>query len=71
MLRFEEPMERRRMTAEQAGEILALSGGIPASCWVRYEEGSEGSPDRSTGQALPAMHFPKKRAVDPNHPGSY
>src|SRR5258708_31732685 len=66
VLRFEEAMERyrkRRLTAEEAGEVLGLSGRHFRRLLLRYEEeGAEGlrdrrlcrpSPRRAGGRAEP------------------
>jgi Helix-turn-helix domain len=57
VLRFEEAMERyrkRRLTAEDAGEVLGMSGRHFRRLLVRYdEEGAEGLRDRRLGKASP------------------
>lgn len=57
VLRFEEAMERyrkRRLTAEEAGELLGLSGRHFRRLLVRYEEnGAEGLRDRRLGKLSP------------------
>ena len=57
VLRFEEAMERyrkRRLTAEEAGELLGLSGRHFRRLLVRYEEeGAEGLRDRRLGKVSP------------------
>lgn len=57
VLRFEEAMERyrkRRLTAEEAGEILGMSGRHFRRLLLRYEEdGPEGLRDRRLGKVSP------------------
>lgn len=57
VLRFEEAMERyrkRRLTAEEAGELLCMSGRHFRRLLVRYEEeGAEGLRDRRLGKPSP------------------
>lgn len=57
VLRFEEAMERyrrRRLTAEEAGELLGMSGRHFRRLLVRYEEdGAQGLRDRRLGKASP------------------
>lgn len=57
VLRFEEAMERyrkRRLTAEEAGELLGLSGRHFRRLLMRYEEeGCEGLRDRRLGKPSP------------------
>jgi Helix-turn-helix domain len=57
VLRFEEAMERyrkRRLTAEEAGELLGLSGRHFRRLLLRYdEEGREGLRDRRLGKVSP------------------
>ena len=57
VLRFEEALERhrkRRLTAEEAGELLGLSGRHFRRLMVRYDEdGPEGLHDRRLGKASP------------------
>jgi len=57
VLRFEEAMERyrkRRLTAEEAGEVLGMSGRHFRRLLLRYEEeGAEGLRDRRLGKASP------------------
>jgi hypothetical protein len=57
VLRFEEAMERhrkRRLTAEEAGEVLGMSGRHFRRLSVRYaEEGAEGLRDRRLGKPSP------------------
>ena len=57
VLRFEEAMERyrrRRLTAQEAGELLGMSGRHFRRLSVRYdEEGAEGLRDRRIGKASP------------------
>lgn len=57
VLRFEEAMERyrkRRLTAEEAGELLGMSGRHFRRLLVRYEEeGREGLRDRRLGKPSP------------------
>jgi hypothetical protein len=57
VLRFEEAMERyrrRRLTADEAGELLGISGRHFRRLLVRYEEdGAEGLRDRRLGKASP------------------
>lgn len=57
VLRFEEALERyrkRRLTAEEAGEILGMSGRHFRRLLTRYEEeGSEGLRDGRLGKASP------------------
>ena len=57
VLRFEEAMERyrkRRLTADEAGEILGMSGRHFRRLLVRYEEeGSDGLRDRRLGKLSP------------------
>jgi hypothetical protein len=57
VVRFEEALERyrkRRLTAEEAGEILGMSGRHFRRLSVRYdEEGEEGLRDRRLGKASP------------------
>lgn len=57
VLRFEEAMERyrkRRLTAEEAGELLGVSGRHFRRLLVRYEEeGEEGLRDRRLGKVSP------------------
>ena len=62
VLRFEEAMERyrkRRLTAEEAGELLGLSGRHFRRLLGRYEEdGPEGLRDRRLGKASPRRAAP-------------
>ena len=55
--RFEEALEqyeRHRLTAEEAGELLGMSGRNFRRLWVRYEEdGIEGLRDRRIGKVSP------------------
>lgn len=57
VLRFEEALERyrkRRLTAEEAGELLGMSGRHFRRLIVRYdEEGEEGLRDRRLGKPSP------------------
>jgi hypothetical protein len=57
LLRFEEALERyrkRRLTAEEAGELLGMSGRHFRRLTVRYdEEGEEGLRDRRLGKVSP------------------
>jgi transposase len=57
VLRFEETLERyrqRRLTADEAGEVLGMSGRNFRRLIVRYdEEGEEGLRDRRLGRASP------------------
>ncbi len=57
VLRFEEAMERyrkRRLTSDEAGELLGMSGRHFRRLSVRYaEEGTEGLRDRRLGKASP------------------
>jgi transposase len=57
VLRFEEALERyrkRRLTAEEAGEILGLSGRHFRRLLLRYEgEGADGLRDRRLGKPSP------------------
>ncbi|HWN79929.1 MAG TPA: ISNCY family transposase [Bradyrhizobium sp.] len=57
MLRFEEALERyrkRRLTAEEAGEVLGMSGRNFRRLLVRYdEEGEDGLRDRRLGKPSP------------------
>jgi hypothetical protein len=57
VLRFEEAMERyrkRRLTAEEAGEVLGMSGRHFRRLLLRYEEeGSDGLRDRRLGKLSP------------------
>jgi hypothetical protein len=57
VLRFEEAQERyrkRRLTAEEAGELLGMSGRHFRRLLVRHdEEGAEGLRDRRLGRASP------------------
>ncbi len=57
VLRFEEAMERyrkRRLTAEEAGEVLGMSGRHFRRLPVRYEEdGADGLRDRRLGKPSP------------------
>ena len=57
VLRFEEALEqyeRRRLTAEEAGELLGMSGRNFRRLCVRYEEdGIEGLRDRRIGKVSP------------------
>jgi transposase len=57
VLRFEEALERyrkRRLTAEEAGEVLGMSGRNFRRLIVRYdEEGEEGLRDRRLGRPSP------------------
>ena len=57
VLRFEEALERyrkRRLTAEEAGEILGMSGRHFRRLLLRYEEdGPEGLRDRRLGKVSP------------------
>ena len=57
VLRFEEALERyrkRRLTAEEAGEILGMSGRYFRRLLLRYEEdGPEGLRDRRLGKVSP------------------
>lgn len=57
VLRFEEAMERyrkRRLTGEEAGELLGMSGRHFRRLLVRHdEEGAEGLRDRRLGKASP------------------
>ena len=57
VLRFEEAMERyrrRRLTADEAGELLGISGRHFRRLLVRYEEdGAGGLRDRRLGKASP------------------
>jgi len=57
VLRFEEAMERyrkRRLTADEAGELLGMSGRHFRRLLGRYdEEGSEGLRDRRLGRPSP------------------
>jgi transposase len=57
VLRFEEATERyrkRRLTAEEAGELLGMSGRHFRRLLVRYdEEGAEGLRDRRLGKVSP------------------
>jgi helix-turn-helix protein len=57
VVRFEEALERyrkRRLTAEEAGELLGMSGRNFRRLTVRYEEeGVEGLHDRRVGKASP------------------
>jgi hypothetical protein len=56
---FEEPMERRRLTAEQAGEIFAFVGRHSRQL-LGGLRGRVGRFARPTGQALAGMHFAEK-----------
>jgi len=62
VLRFEEALERyrkRRLTAEEAGELLGLSGRHFRRLLVRYdEEGVEGLRDRRLGKVSPRRASP-------------
>jgi hypothetical protein len=62
VLRFEEAMERyrkRRLTAEEAGEVLGLSGRHFRRLLLRYEEeGAEGLRDRRLGKPSPRRAAP-------------
>lgn len=57
VLRFEEALERyrkRRLTAEEAGEVLGMSGRHFRRLLLRYEEeGAQGLRDRRLGKASP------------------
>src|SRR6185295_9120501 len=57
VLRFEEALERyrkRRLTADEAGEVLGMSGRNFRRLIVRYdEEGEAGLQDRRLGRASP------------------
>ncbi len=57
VLRFEEALERyrkRRLTADEAGEVLGMSGRHFRRMVVRYdEEGVEGLRDRRLGRPSP------------------
>jgi transposase len=57
VVRFEEALERyrkRRLTADEAGEVLGMSGRNFRRLIVRYdEEGEEGLRDRRLGRASP------------------
>src|SRR5260370_39294702 len=57
VLRFEEALERyrkRRLTADEAGELLGMSGRNFRRLTVRYdEEGVEGLRDRRLGKPSP------------------
>ena len=57
VLRFEEALERyrkRRLTAEEAGELLGMSGRNFRRLSLRYdEEGAEGLRDRRLGKSSP------------------
>ena len=57
VLRFEEALERhrkRRLTAEEAGELLGMSGRHFRRLMVRYDEdGPEGLRDRRLGKPSP------------------
>ena len=57
VLRFEEAMERyrkRRLTAEEAGELLGMSGRHFRRLLGRYEEeGADGLRDRRLGKPSP------------------
>jgi hypothetical protein len=57
VLRFEEALERyrkRRLTADEAGELLGMSGRHFRRLTLRYdEEGAEGLRDRRLGRASP------------------
>src|SRR5260370_8125450 len=57
VLRFEEALERyrkRRLTADEAGEVLGMSGRHFRRMVVRYdEEGVEGLRDRRLGRRSP------------------
>lgn len=57
VLRFEEALERyrqRRLTADEAGEVLGMSGRNFRRLIVRYdEEGVEGLRDRRLGRPSP------------------
>ena len=57
VLRFEEALERyrkRRLTADEAGELLGMSGRHFRRLTVRYdEEGAEGLRDRRLGRVSP------------------
>ena len=57
MVRFEDALERyrkRRLTAEEAGELLGMSGRRLHRLMDRYdEEGREGLRDRRLGKVSP------------------
>jgi hypothetical protein len=57
VLRFEEAMERyrkRRLTADEAGELLSMSGRHFRRLLGRYDEdGAEGLRDRRLGKVSP------------------
>jgi hypothetical protein len=57
VLRFEEALERyrkRRLTAEEAGELLGMSGRHFRRLTLRYDEdGAEGPRDRRLGRPSP------------------
>jgi hypothetical protein len=57
VLRFEEALERyrkRRLTADEAGEVLGMSGRNFRRLIMRYnEDGAEGLRDRRLGRASP------------------
>jgi hypothetical protein len=57
VVRFEDALERyrnRRLTAEEAGEVLGMSGRYFRRLTGRYEEeGREGLRDRRLGKASP------------------
>ena len=57
VLRFEEALERyrkRQLTADEAGEVLGMSGRNFPRLMVRYDEaGEEGLRDRRLGRASP------------------
>ena len=57
VLRFEEALERyrkRRLTADEAGEVLGMSGRNFRRLIVRYEEdGEDGLRDRRLGRPSP------------------
>jgi hypothetical protein len=67
VLRFEEAMERcrkRRLTAEEAGELLGMSGRHFRRLLVRYEEeGADGLRDRRLGK--PSPRGPSAHGLDP------
>ena len=62
VLRFEEAMQRyrkRRLTAEEAGEVLGMSGRHFRRLLTRYEEeGAEGLRDRRLGKPSPRRASP-------------
>ncbi len=73
VLRFEEALERyrkRRLTAEEAGAILGMSGRHFRRLLVRYEEdGADGLRDRRLGKPSP-RRAPELTRMEDHLPGA-